>query len=145
MVDERKIDPLAGIILVASIVGIILVATQYFASLWTGGNYWHSCLDCENATPGDLTAQILILIFLIIQIIISLNDLLPKRFIQKDLSVYGMGLAGLTLLFVIIGIAAFGATYDAIVVDWWPDTGFYGSLIAGIVNIVLFYLKFRNK
>lgn len=83
MSDERKVDPLAGIILMASIVGIILVATQYFASLWSGAYYYHSCLDCEYSTPGDLTAQILIIIFLIIQIIVSLNDLLPKRFIQK--------------------------------------------------------------
>lgn len=143
MSDERKVDPLAGIILMASIVGIILVATQYFASLWSGAYYYHSCLDCEYSTPGDLTAQILIIIFLIIQIIVSLNDLLPKRFIQKDLSLYGMGLAGFTLLFVIIGIIAFGTVYEAY--EWWPDTGFYGALIPAIVNIVLFYLKFRNK
>jgi len=46
MSNERKIDPFAVIILVASIVGIILVATQYFASAYIGV-YRHSCLDCE--------------------------------------------------------------------------------------------------
>jgi len=143
MSSERKIDPFAALILVISIIGIILLATQYFASFWSGVYYYHSCLDCEYATPGDLTSQILILVFLIIQIIISLNDLLPKRFIQKDLAVYGMGLAGFTILFAIIGIGVFGAAYDAY--NWWPETGFYASIIAGIINTTMFYLKFRNK
>lgn len=112
MSNERKIDPFAVIILVASIVGIILVATQYFASLWSGA-YYHSCLDCAYATAGDLAAQIIILILLIVQIIVALNDLLPKRFIQRDLTIYGMGLAGLTILMVIIGLASFGIVYEA--------------------------------
>jgi len=34
MSNKRKIDPFAAIILVASIVGIILVTTQYFASVY---------------------------------------------------------------------------------------------------------------
>ncbi|MFX1418209.1 MAG: hypothetical protein ACFE9N_04725 [Promethearchaeota archaeon] len=142
MSSERKIDVFAALVLVISIIGIILLATQYFASLYIGV-YRHSCLDCEYATPGDLTSQILILIFLIIQIIVALNDLIPKRFIQRDLSLYGMGLAIFTILFSIIGIVAFGTYYDY--AEWWPDTGFYASIIAGIVNTILFFLKFRNK
>jgi len=83
------------------------------------------------------------LILLIVQIIVALNDLLPKRFIQRDLTIYGMGLAGLTILMTIIGIASFGIEYEA--VEWWPDTGFYGAIIAGIINTTLFYLKYRNR
>ncbi|UCC20973.1 MAG: hypothetical protein JSV62_06735 [Promethearchaeota archaeon] len=143
MSSERKIDPFAAIILVTSIVGIILVATQWFASLWTGAYYYHSCLDCENATPGDLTSQILILVFFVCQIVVSLNDLLPKRFIQRDLALYGLILAGFTVLFAIIGIVLFGTYWDAY--EWWPDTGFYGAIIPGIINIILFFLKFKNR
>lgn len=144
MSSERKIDPFAVLVLVISIIGIILLATQYFASLHLGGgNYRHSCLDCEYATGGDLAAQIIILILLIIQIFVALNDLLPKRIIDKDLDKWGMVLGGLTILWVIVGIAAFGIAYA--VFEWWPDTGFYVSLIAGIINTLMFYLKFRNK
>jgi hypothetical protein len=142
MSEERKPDIFAAIILVLSIIGIILVATQYFASVYIGV-YRHSCLDCEYATAGDLAAQIIILILLIVQIIVAINDLLPKRFIQKDLTVYGLGLAALTILMTIVGIASFGAEYGAF--NWWPETGFYGAIIAGILNTVLFYLKYRNR
>jgi len=144
MSSERKIDPFAVLVLVISIIGIILLATQYFASLhYGGGTYWHSCLDCENATGGDLAAQIIILILLIAQIFLALNDLLPKRIIDKDLDKWGIILGGLTILWVIVGIASFGIVY--MVYEWWPDTGFYAGIIAGIINTIMFYLKFRNK
>ena len=144
MSDERKIDPFAVLILVLSIIGIILLATQYFASFYLGGgNYRHSCLDCGYATPADLAAQIFVLILLIIQIVIALNDLLPKRFLEKDLDKIGMILAVLTIVFVIIGLGAFGIEYSEY--EWWPETGFYGGIIAGLINAVLFFLKDRNK
>ncbi|MFW9879293.1 MAG: hypothetical protein ACFFG0_39955 [Candidatus Thorarchaeota archaeon] len=144
MSSERKIDPFAALILVISIIGIILLATQYFASFYLGaGQYRHSCLDCEYATGGDLAAQIIVLILLIIQIVVALNDLLPKRFIDKNLDKWGIILGLLTILWVIIGIASFGIVYSAY--EWWPETGFYSSIIAGIVNTILFFLKFRNK
>ncbi|MFX1499827.1 MAG: hypothetical protein ACFFDH_02550 [Promethearchaeota archaeon] len=54
MSSEKKVDPFAVIILVLSIIGIILVATQYFAGFYLGGgNYRYSFLDCENATSVD--------------------------------------------------------------------------------------------
>lgn len=132
-----------ALILVLSMIGIILMATQYFASLYTGAYYWHSCLDCENATGGDLFAQIVMLIFLILQIVIVINDLIPKRFIQKDLDKFGLLLAVCTVVLAIIGLTSFGIYYDAY--EWWPDTGFYAGIIAGILNTVLFFLKFKNK
>ena len=143
MSSERNIDPFAVIILVLSIVGIILVATQYFASVYYMGYYRHSCLDCEYATAGDLGAQVSILILLILQIVIALNELLPKRFIEKDLDKIGMILAGVTITFVIIGIASFGISYSEY--EWWPETGFYGAIIAGILNLILFFLKDKNR
>jgi hypothetical protein len=87
MSSDRKVDPFAALVLVISIIGIILLATQYFAGIYIGA-YRYSCLDCEYWTAGDLAAQIFILIFLIAQIPIALNDLLPKRFIDRDLSLF---------------------------------------------------------
>jgi hypothetical protein len=141
---ERNIDTFAALILVISIIGIILLSAFAFAGFYLGGgNYRYSCFDCEYATALDLTAQIFVLILLIIQIVIAINDLIPKRFIEKDLTKIGMGLAGLTIIWVIIGIAGFGGTYSAY--EWWPETGFYGSIIAGLLNTILFFLKFKNK
>jgi hypothetical protein len=85
------------------------------------------------------------IVLLIVQIIVVLNELLPKRFVEKDLSIVGLGLAGLTILFAIIGIASFGAEYNDIVSEWWPDTGFYGGIIAGLLNLILFTLKYKNR
>ena len=144
MSSEKTIDPFAVLILVLSILGIVLLAPFEFAAFYLGaGNYRYSCLTCEYATPVDLAAQIFIIVLLIIQIIISLNELLPNRFIEKDLDKIGMVLAGLTFLFAIIGIASFGAAYSAY--DWWPELGFYSSIVAGILNVLLFFLKDRNK
>lgn len=84
-----------------------------------------------------------ILILLILQIVIALNELLPKRLIEKDLNLIGMILACLTILFVIIGIASFGIEYSEYY--WWPETGFYGAIIAGILNLALFFLKYKNR
>ena len=143
MSSERKVDPFAALILVLSIVGIILIATQYFASVYFGGYYYHSCLDCEYSTDGDIAAQIMMIILLIIQIVVVLNELLPSRLIKKDLSIAGLALAGLTMLFAIIGIASFGAEYGDF--EWWPDTGFYGGIVAGLLNAILFALKYKNR
>ena len=146
MSSERNIDPFAALILVISIIGLILLAAFEFAGFYhtgVGENRW-SCLGCEYWTAGDLVAQIIMLLLLIVQIVIAINDLIPKRFIEKDLTKYGIGLAGLTILMAIIGIASFGGSYDPLY-NWWPGTGFYGSIIAGIINTILFYLKYRNR
>ncbi len=144
MSSERNIDPFAVIILVLSFIGLILLAALDFAAfaLNGSGTRW-SCLTCEYSTPVDLAAQVIILILLILQIIIALNDLLPNRFIEKDLNQIGMILAGLTILFFIIGIASFGIAYSEY--EWWLETGGWGVIIAGTLNAILFYLKFRNK
>ena len=114
MSAERKIDPFAVMILILSILGIILLAPFDFAAFdLGGGNIRYSCLTCEYATPVDLASQIFIIILLIIQIVVALNELLPNRFIDKDLDKIGIGLAGLTFLFAIIGIASFGIAYSS--------------------------------
>ncbi|MHA1931462.1 MAG: hypothetical protein ACW96X_02925, partial [Promethearchaeota archaeon] len=72
MSAERKIDPFAVMILILSILGIVLLAPFDFAAFYLGaGNYRYSCLTCGYATALDLAAQILIIILLIIQIVIS--------------------------------------------------------------------------
>lgn len=144
MSSERKVDPFAALILVISIIGIILMVAFEFAAIYIGGGeYRYSCLDCEYATPADLAAQIFVLILLLIQIVIALNDLLPKRFLEKDLDKIGMILAVLTIIFISIGLGAFGIAYSEN--EWWPETGFYGGIIAGVLNTVMFFLKDRNK
>ncbi|MFX1570264.1 MAG: hypothetical protein ACFFCV_18040 [Promethearchaeota archaeon] len=144
MSSERSVDLFAGLILVLSIIAIILLAALDFAGFYLpsyGERY--SCLSCEYSTAVDLVAQWIILILLILQIIIALNDLLPNRFIDKDLSQIGLILAGLTITFFIIGLGSFGITYMEY--DWWLLTGGYGVGIAGILNTILFFLKWRNK
>ena len=144
MSSERKIDPFSALILVISLIAIIVMAISSFMGFYLGGgNYRYSCLDCEYATAGDLAMQILAIIFFVLQIIIALNDLLPKSFINKDLSVIGLFLAALTIIVVISGASIFIATYWEY--ESWPETGFYFGLIGGIINAVLFFLKFRNK
>ena len=144
MSEERKIDPFAVMIFVLSILGIVLLAPFDFAAFYLGGgNYRYSCLTCEYATAVDLVSQIFIIILLVIQIIVALNSLLPKSFIGKDLDKIGIVLAGLTFLFAVIGIGAFGAEYSNF--EWWPELGFYSSVVAGLLNAILFFLKDRNK
>ena len=144
MSSERSVDLFAGLVLVLSIIAIILLAALDFAGFWLpsyGERY--SCLTCEYSTPADMAAQWIILILLILQIIIALNDLLPNRFIDKDMSLIGLILGGLTITFFIIGLGSFGIAYMEY--DWWLLTGGYGVGIAGIINTLLFFLKWRNQ
>ena len=144
MSSEKNIDPFAVIILVLSVIGLILLAALDFAAfdLNGSGTRW-SCLSCEYSTTVDLIAQVIIIILLVLQIVIALNELIPKRLIELDLNLIGMILAGLTITFVIIGIGSFGIYYMEYY--WWPETGFYGAIIAGILNLVLFFLKYKNR
>jgi len=79
----------------------------------------------------------------VIQIIIALNELLPNKFIPLDVTKYGMYLAILTWIFAIIGLASFGIAYS--IYEWWPELGFYGTVVGGFLNTILFFLKERNK
>ena len=144
MSESRKIDPFSALILILSIIGIVLIAVGPFAGFYlTGYGYRYSCFDCEYFTEGDLAAQIIMVILLIILIIVVLNDLVPKRFIEKDLEKYGFLLSVVVILMAIIGLASFGVAYAYY--EWWPETGFYGGIIAGLLNTILFFLKYKNK
>jgi len=144
MSEERNIDPFSLLILVLSIIAIVTEIIGPFAGLFLGGsNYGYSCLDCVYSTPVDLILQYIILILLVIQIIIALNELLPNKFIPLDVTKYGMYLAILTWIFAIIGLASFGITYSAY--EWWPELGFYGTVVGGVLNTILFFLQQRNK
>ena len=144
MSESRNVDPFSALVLVVSLVGIILVAVSYFAGFYyTGYGNRYSCLDCEYSTGGDLTAQIFMIILLIIQIVFVVNELLPNRFIPYDLTKIGMGLAALTMVFAFIGLGSFGAEYSEY--DWWPETGFYGGVFSGLINVILFFLSLRRR
>ena len=144
MSEERIIDPFSLLILVLSIIAIITEIIGPFAGFYYSGyGSRFSCLDCEYFTLVDLILQYLILILFVIQIIIALNELLPSKFIPKDVTKYGMHLAIITWIFAIIGLASFGLTYSAY--EWWPELGFYGTLVGGILNTILFFLYQKNK
>ena len=144
MPEERNIDPFSLMILVLSIIAVITVIIGPFASFFYGGyGYRNSCLNCEYSTPVDLILQYLILTLFGIQIIIALNELLPNKFIPKDVTKYGMHLATLTWIFAIIGLTSFGITYSSY--EWWPELGFYGTVVGGVLNTILFFLQQRNK
>lgn len=144
MSSEMKINPFTVIILVVSVIGIILLLALPFAGFYLPGyGNRFSCFSCEYYTGADLAAQIIILILLIVQVVIVLNELLPKRFIEMDLEIIGMALASTTILFAIIGLGSFGIAH--IGDEWWPGTSFYSSIIAGILNLIIFLLKFKNK
>ncbi len=144
MSEERNIDPFSLLILVLSIIAIVTEIIGPFAGFYYSGyGNRYSCLDCEYSTGPDLILQYIILILFVIQIIIALNELLPNKFIPMDVTKYGMYLAIITWIFAIIGLASFGITYS--VYTWWPDLGFYGTVVGGLLNTILFFLKERNK
>lgn len=144
MSTERKVDPFAALVLVFSIIALILMLTQYFGALWyTGYGLRYSCLTCDYATTVDLAAQIVTILALIFQIIIALNDLVPKRFIEKDLTTIGLFCAVMSILMMIIGYTGFMLAYWEF--DTWPEGGFYAGIIAGIINTIMFLLKYKNK
>ncbi len=144
MSEEKNIDPFLVLILILSIVGILMLTIGDFGNFYYPGyGYRYSCLSCEYYTIGDLIAQIFILILFIIQVVIALNDLLPKRFISMDLTKYGIILAALTLVFAIIGGVSFAITYGGY--EWGFGIGFYGGAVGGILNAILFYLRQKNQ
>jgi hypothetical protein len=146
MSEERKIDAFAIIILIVSLVGLILMLVEDFAGTYFG-SYGFSCLTgCVYSTGADLTMQIFMLILLIAQIVWSINELLPEKFLPfKNLDLIGLILAASTSLFAVIGIGAFGVTYGLISgYDWWAEAGFYGGFLAGIINAVFYFLRFKK-
>jgi uncharacterized Tic20 family protein len=144
MSEERNIDAFSILILVLSVIAIVMEIIGPFAGFYLGGSeYRWSCLDCEYSTSLDYTLQIIIIILFVIQIIIALNELLPNKFIPMDVTKFGVYIAILTWVFALIGLASFGITYAFY--EWWPDLGFYGIVVGGILNTILFFLQQRNK
>ena len=137
-----RLDPYSVIIFVLSLIGLVLVASTNFAGFWlenyyTGSRY--SCLTCEYSTEVDRAAIVLVILLLLGQIAISLNDLLPNKFLAENISRLGIFLAASTLLLTIIGGVAFSVSYSEY--DSWLETGFYAGALAGLINSVLFFLK----
>ena len=146
MSEEKRIDAFAIIILIISLVGLILMLTTDFAGTYIGA-YRYSCLTgCEYWTGVDLTMQIFMVILLITQIVWSINELLPNKFLPfKNLDLIGLILAASTALFAVIGIGSFGVYYGLLGgYDWWAEAGFYGGFLAGIINAVFYFLRFKK-
>lgn len=148
MSAERKIDIFSALILTLSIIALIMVIIGPFAGFYHFGygyNYY-SCLYCEYWTTVDLIAQIFIIILLILQFLIALNELIPKKIISKDLTMIGLIMASLTWTLALIGLGSFGIVYGLFNdFEWWPELGFYGSLVGGILCMIFFILKFKYK
>jgi len=144
MSEEKNMDPFSIIILVLSVIAITTELIGPFAGFYLGGyGNRYSCLSCSYSTGVDLILQYLLLILFVIQIIIALNELLPKKFIPIDASKYGMYIAITSIAFAIIGLASFGITYSWY--EWWPELGFYGLVVGGVLNTILFFLQQRNN
>ncbi len=144
MSEERNIDPFLLFILILSVIAIILEIIGPFAGFYLGGyGNRYSCLGCGYSTGVDLALQIIVLILFVIQIVIALNELLPNKFIPMDVIKYGMYIAITSIAFTVIGLAAFGIAYSWY--EWWPELGFYGLVIGGVLNTILFFLRQRNK
>ena len=144
MSSERNVDMFSGLVLILSIIALVMLIIGPFAGTWQGGNiYWYSCLYCENSTIGDYTSQIFILILLILQLVIAVNELLPNKFISRDMTQFGLLSSIMIFGFSLIGLISFGVTYGY--AEWWPDIGFYGPVVAGLISTILFYLKHKNK
>jgi hypothetical protein len=146
MSEERKIDAFAIIILIISLVGLILLLVTDFAGVYVGA-YRYSCLiDCGYWTVTDFTMQIFMVILLIAQMVWSINELLPEKFLPfKNLNLIGLILATATSLFAVIGIGAFGIYYGLLGgYNWWAETGFYGGFVAGIINAVFYFLRYKE-
>ncbi|MFW9866833.1 MAG: hypothetical protein ACFFEN_12130 [Candidatus Thorarchaeota archaeon] len=152
MARDLKVDPFAIVILIISFIGFILLLATPFAGLYFDDGYYYgygySCFSCFGySVGGDVAMQAMVLIFFIVQIVIAINELLPKKFINFDkMNIIGIALAGATILLTIIGLAIFGGVYefDNTVTNWWPEAGFYGGVVGGIVNLVMFILKFKE-
>jgi len=147
MSSERKVDASAIMILIISLIGIILIAATTFAGFYyIGYGNRFSCLDCEYYTDVDYAAQIIMIILFIVQIVLAINELVPKRFLNfEKLDIIGLILSGIIIFFAIIGIGAFGIRWGLIEgFEWWPEAGFYGSFVAGIINAIFYFLRFRN-
>jgi hypothetical protein len=144
MSEERNINPFFLFILILSVIAIIMEIIGPFAGFYLGGyGNRFSCLDCGYSTGVDLALQIIVLILFVVQIVIALNELLPNKFIPIDITKYGMYIAITSVVFAIIGLAAFGIAYSWY--EWWPELGFYGLVVGGILNTILFFLQQRNN
>ncbi|QEE15448.1 hypothetical protein DSAG12_01273 [Promethearchaeum syntrophicum] len=142
--DVRKfiLFPILGI----SFIGFLVVLFSKFAGFWLTGYYTgerYSCLFCEYGTFIDIASIVIILLSILGQIIVVLNEILPKQLIKIDLSLVGLLFAIGTIIFSIVGLVGFGIVYSDY--EWWPEAGFYASIITGVFNGLLFAVKFVSK
>ncbi len=126
---------------------MILLFTTDFAGFWFYLGNRYSCLaGCEyNTYSGvDTVAMIIGAVLLILQLFIAINAILPTPFLKNLPGMKLIMLLGVvTIIMMIVGIVAFGVEYS--VVEWWPETAFYGGLIAGVLNTILAVLSSRKK
>ncbi len=143
----QKSKLLSLLIAVLSLVGMILLFATDFAGIWSPLGYRYSCLaGCQYNTPSgvDTAAIIIGAVLLILQLIFAINDVIPTPFLKTTAGRKLIPILGIvTIIMMVMGLVAFGAFYSAF--EWWPEAGFYGGIIAGVLNTVLAVLLIRNK
>ena len=135
------------LIVVFSLIGIILLLSTEFGGFHGSPYppyYYYSCLGCDYSVGADTAAIIIGAILLIFQLIIAVNAVLPAPFLKKLSGMKIIPILGIaTIAMMIMGGAAFGSYYDYY--EWWLEAGFYGGLVAGMLNTILSVLALRIK
>ena len=129
-----------------SLIAIILLLTTEFGGFWLTGYYTgerYSCLFCEYGSFFDKIIIVLLIILFIGQGAISLNNVLPQKYLPQKLETIGMISAGVTAFLTIEGGIAIAIEFS-VYWEWWLDTAFYAALITGLVNFILFFILRKN-
>ena len=132
-------------ILISSIIGFLSLAFLelggFSLSEYSGFN--SICLLCASTSPAFRGIIFIAVLALFVQVLIGISYFIPQKFLPSILANRGIILASITLGFTLLGGFAIATVYD--IFTWWLGVGFYGGLIAGITNVILFYIKRRKK
>ena len=127
--------------------GILLLATPFCG--FNGSNYYLGVYiwgEIGATTEGYGAIFILMAIMLIISAIIALiaiwdSDKIP--FERYKVICFLLTLA--VFIMSIIGLIIFGVEMEELEYWWWPDAGFFGGAIGGLIATLFFYMVYRES
>lgn len=132
-----------------SLVGAILLFgfnfLEYYTrtSTWNGSyyvvTYTYGEADVSTGTYGPAIA--ISGVFLVISTLTSLVGVVNPRFVNKYLHAVVIFFSFLTFLIVAIGTGIANSLLSE-VTDWWPEAGFYGGLVGGLLTFIFLGLLF---
>jgi hypothetical protein len=144
--DNEQIFYLGALIF--SVVGAILLFATPFAG-FNGSNYYLGVYIWGGIganTTGYGAIFILMGVMLLVCFIIALvalwdADKIPfERY--RELCFL---LTFAVFIMSIIGLIAFGVEMDNMDYWWWPDAGFYGGAIGGLISALFFFMVYRES